>query len=426
MIENYTTWLGIGTGALLVLASLVWSKRVNKSKEALKPSENINPGINAAINNTSKQEQIRQIALIEKDEFIRFYQPVIDCVQRYELIVSGGEVASIYFDTVYKALRKRRSAIFEYGSSENDNKKRALWSFALFSALSIRHIVCRLSEYDFENEGAGINPVLIGEGVLARCNSSRNSQPKCYAADLTNVHLIDKVLAAGVIERLNQAGIYTFIVNSVTGLYQERMNPFYSIIEEVESHVGNIRIDEATVFKQNLQRVLETIQRNTFSKNQIDSLIFEGPSYLLIDRNFLWELFRMYAVSISAPLGKKEFEAQLTSVLNLSEKKGKLTKYTVSIENTKVDNCKDKVGVTLFNMIALPYRKVPYYQHSDRRQIQKQALERDVVISDEDRGLAEESDVASLKSKTVPRTDAGFRNDATASVGVKDLFSDQQ
>ena len=134
----------------------------------------------------------------------------------------------------------------------------------------------------------------------------------------------------------------------------------------------------------------------------------------------------MYAVSISAPLGKKEFEAQLTSVLNLSEKKGKLTKYTVSIENTKVDNCKDKVGVTLFNMIALPYRKVPYYQHSDRRQIQKQALERDVVISNEDRGLAEESDVASLKNKTVPRTDAGFRNDAIASVGVKDLFSDQQ
>jgi hypothetical protein len=423
MIENDYTWLGIGTGALFVLAALVWAKRVNKTGEA---SPDSRASVDAPLTKMSMQEQIRQIALIEKDEFTSFYQPVIDCVLEYEQILSGKEIDSRYFETLYKALRKRRSAIFEYGSSEKDNQKRALWSFALFATLSLRHIVQRLSEYNFQLENRKLNPLLANTIVLARCHATKTNRLQGYAANLSNIHLIDKVLGASVIERFNHAGIYSFVVNSVTGFYLERVNPFYSIIEEVESHVGEFEIDEKSVFQQNLRNVLGMIERNTFSVNQIDSLVFEGISYLLVDRNFLWELFRMYAVSVSQPLGKKEFETQLKSVLNLGEEKDKAVTYTVSVEDTKLDNSIEKIGIKLSNVIALPYKSVPYYQHSDRRRIEKQVLKRDVVMSDDDRGLAKENDVASPNKKISPRSNARFKNDRTGTVGVKDLFSGQQ
>jgi len=318
MIDISYTWLGIGIGTLLVLAALVWGKWVSKSnlvfEEVVDPKKNITE----PAQEISIQVQIRQIALIEKDEFKSFYQPVIDRVQEYEKILSGEKIGSRYFETVYKALRKRRSAIFEFGSSENDKKKGAIWSFALFTTLSLRFIVQRLAEFNFTLDDRQLNPVLVDSRVLARCNVTQRAESKQYAAGLSNIHLIDKVLSTSVIERFNQAGIYSFIVNSVTGIYQERVNPFHSIIEQVESYMGGEEIDEASVFQQNLKRVLSLVERNTFSVNQVDSFIFEGASYLLIDRNFLWELFRMYAVSVSQPMGKKEFEVQLKSVLNLT------------------------------------------------------------------------------------------------------------
>ena len=425
MIETDYTWLGIGAGTLFVLVALVWAKRDNKIRGVLETSADSKIA-DAPMTQTSIQEQIRQIALIEKDEFTNFYQPVIDSVQKYEQILSAKEINSRYFETLYKALRKRRSAIFEYGSSEKDNQKRALWSFALFASISLRHIVQRLSEYNFQLENRKLNPLLANTTVLARCHSTKTNELQGYSANLSNIHLIDKVLDVSVIERFNHAGIYSFVVNSVTGFYQERVNPFYSIIEEVESHVGDIEIDEKSVFQQNLRNVLGMIERNTFSLNHIDSLVFEGISYLLIDRNFLWELFRMYAVSISQPLGKKEFETQLKSALNLGEEKDKTVTYTVSVENIKLDNSVEKIGIKLSNVIALPYRSVPYYQHSDRRRIDKQVLKRDVVSSDDDRGLAEENDVASPNTKISPRSNARITNTPTDTVGVKDIFSGQQ
>ena len=426
MIEINYTWLGIGTGTLIVLAVIVWAKRVNNTDSLLEASLDSKMSADVAMTQTSIQEQIRQIALIEKDEFTSFYQPVIDCVQEYEQILSGKEIDSRYFETLYKALRKRRSAIFEYGTSEKDSQKRPLWSFALFATLSLRHIVRRLSEYNFQFENRKLNPILSDTRLLARSHATKTNELQSYASSLSNIHLIDKVLDASVIERFNHAGIYSFVVNSVTGFYQERVNPFYSIIEEVESHVGEFEIDEKSVFQQNLRNVLGMIERNTFSVNQIDSLVFEGISYLLIDRNFLWELFRMYAVSVSQPLGKKEFETQLKSVLHIGEEKDKTVTYTVSVEDTKLDNSIEKIGIELSNVIALPYKSVPYYQHSDRRRIEKKVLKRDVVMSDDDRGLAEENDVASPSKKISPRSKARVTNDPADTVGVKDLFSGQQ
>ena len=98
----------------------------------------------------------------------------------------------------------------------------------------------------------------------------------------------------------------------------------------------------------------------------------------------------------------------------------------MSVENIKLDNSVEKIGIKLSNVIALPYRSVPYYQHSDRRRIDKQVLKRDVVSSDDDRGLAEENDVASPNTKISPRSNARITNTPTDTVGVKDIFSGQQ
>ena len=86
MIEINYTWLGIGTGTVIVLAVLVWAKRANKTDSLLEVSLDSKISSDVPMTQTSIQEQIRQIALIEKDEFTSFYQPVIDCVQELSLI----------------------------------------------------------------------------------------------------------------------------------------------------------------------------------------------------------------------------------------------------------------------------------------------------------------------------------------------------
>lgn len=415
------TWIGIGTGLILVFAAFVCSKR-SKSIDHKDASSSEKDSIQKSfVSSTSAQENIRQIALVEKDEFEKFYCPVIENIRRYEQLITGEILSQSYFDTVYKALRKRRSAIFEFGSSEQDQDKRALWTFALFAAISIRFIAYRLSEYEFTLHQQNLDPKLLQFSSLSQCNVQKTNVNSTYKSDLTNIHLIDKILANNVIGHLNKFGVYSFVVNSVTGFYQERINPFYTIIEDVESHVTGNRLDEHSLFMRNLRLALTLIQQGSFSKNQSNSLVFEGISYLLVDRNFFWEIFRGYAVYSASPFSKKEFELQLTKALNLKHVWQTNSIYIVSVEMDEVDKSQEKQRLKLSNMIALPYKAVPFYQHSDRKRIEKQTLQREIVVHDTVRGLAEHDVIAS--DKTDHRNDKSSTDRQPKSVGVNDLFS---
>lgn len=425
MINHNYTWFGIGAGFFLVLIALVCKKKATTSDEHTHLEDDTDSGEKASERKTSIQERIRQIALIEKDEFDSFYQPVIECVQKYEQLLTGKTLKQDYFETVYKALRKRRSAIFEYGSSEQDQQKRALWTFALFAAISVRYIANRLSAFDCTLGGSRLNPILLTRDELAKCDIGLKIVSPEYPASLLNIHLIDKVLTLNVIQHLSGAGIYPFLVNSITDFYHERINPFYTIIEQVENHVQNNFSDEDTIFRQSLRVVLELIERNAFSKNQASSLVFEGMSYLLIDRNFLWELFRTYGVFFSQPFAKKEFESQLIKALGLVDVLSKNNIYIVSVESNELDKSQEKKRLMLTNMIALPYKSVSYYRYSERRRIEKQTLKRDVVIDEMCRGLAEH-DVVKSVNKIDQRSELASSESSPNQIGVNDLFSDRQ
>jgi len=130
------TWIGIAVGSLIVLGVIVLA-RFNRHSVSEKEIEvGISVPKEELKSERSIKENIRQIALIEKDEFVQFYEPVIERIQQYEHAMGSDSIPERYFETVYKALRKRRSAIFDYGSSEKDQSNKAIWTFALFSAIS--------------------------------------------------------------------------------------------------------------------------------------------------------------------------------------------------------------------------------------------------------------------------------------------------
>jgi len=87
----------------------------------------------------------------------------------------------------------------------------------------------------------------------------RKNTPSEYAypQEITNIHLIDKVLGSSVIDQLAKAGIYPFVVNAVSGFYHERINPFYSIIEQVESFVSGAVLNQDEIFATSFEDVRE-------------------------------------------------------------------------------------------------------------------------------------------------------------------------
>ena len=259
----------------------------------------------------------------------QFYRPLIEVVTLYLSIINRKNINQEYFELVFKALRKRRSAIFEYGSSERDQNNKALWTHALFCAISIRYVVKQYQCCQFRFQGNAINPYLVPFKALASSEVVMNDSSSLFQPSTIQVHLIDKLLAADVIDRFEKTGMYPFIINAVSGFYHERVNPFYSIIDQVEAHMAGIKLDDKQQFETNMKVVLKLIEQNTFSKNSKHSFIFEGLSHLLVDRNFLWELYRGYCVSESKPLGKKDFEQQLVDNFGLG--KSLETKYRLHI-----------------------------------------------------------------------------------------------
>lgn len=426
MIENNLTWIGMSSGILLIVVVYLWSVRNNENCDLTGGETNQEISTTVQADTISKKESIRQIALIEKDEFKRFYQPICDQVQEYERMLTKQHTQADYFDTVYKALRKRRSAIFEYGSSETDQQKRALWTYALFSAISIRYIVARLNNFEYRLADQKVNPMLLTVDALASCERREQQAESTFKANVSNVHLIDKVLSPESIERLNQALIYPFLVNAVTGFYQDRITPFYTIIEQVENHMSNGSYSEECNFRESIEFVLGLIQRNIFIKNQPNSLVFEGLTYLLVDRNLLWELSRMYSVSSSDLLGKKAFEKLLIRTFGLVDFTHKNIVYTVQLEDSLLDIGQEKITVELINMLALPYKAVPDYRYTSRRRIQKKTLQRDISIGDVARGLAEGCNVMNPAQEINQVTDEAPRTTARNTVDVNDLFSERK
>jgi len=413
------TWFGVSLGIFVILAALIWNRCTRVRRDTTDEPVNTEEVELTSDRGKRPQEKIRQIGLIEKDEFERFYLPIIEAVNHYFEIVAGQHVDQDYFDIVYKALRKRRSAIFEFGSSERDQKHKALWTFALFCAVSVRYVVTVCQDHEFKKEGEVVNPYLLTLKALGDCDVRRVDSNNGFEPGTSQIHLIDKLLDANVIGQFEKAGMYPFIVNAVSGFYSERMNPFYGIIEQVEE------TSEESQFVQNLECVLRLIENNTFSINTNHSLAFEGLTYLLVDRNFLWELFRGYAISEGQPLGKKDFEERLCNALNIDKSINKDTVFTFTLEADKLDESQERLQLELRNMVALPYKAVPYYRPRDKRKIKKHILQRDIVVDDIGRDSFEEQDGDSSVDKNKSRSRAThFPEGPPDSVGLKDLFSE--
>lgn len=381
MIPSETLWLSMAGGVLcLGLATYLHKRKAIPESTLNKQTPEAPMHRPETQTHAPVEEGIRQMGLIQKDEFDAFYQPIIEQVRNYTRTLTGNDLDVDYFESAFKALRKRRSTIFEFGSSEADQGKRAAWTYGLFASLSIRHIASLLSRYHFHSRRQTIAPTLLTLEQLALLDKQPSDQTKApHRPDTLNVHLIDKVLPANMIQTLADNGIYPSLVNAVTGYYFQPLNPFYRILEDVERYVkGAKAIDEETVFMQTLSVVLDAIASNLFSKNKADSPIFEGQSYLLIDRCILWEIFRSYSVAETAPLGKAAFEVTLSKQLGIHNQLTSIINYTVHVVGS--DN--EPVTIELRNMLALPYQKIPMYTATKPKRIGRAVVTRDVLVGD--------------------------------------------
>ncbi len=430
MISSETLWYTAVAGVLcLAMATFIRLKKTPtpaksqpKGSETSQASGNSNQTANAAI------ENIRQIGLIQKDEFDAFYQPIIDQVEAYAKALTHQEIGRDYFEIVFKALRKRRSTIFEFGSSEADQSKRAAWTYGLFASLSIRHIAALLNRYTFHAGAKALAPSLLSlDQINTLEKRPANSATNAHKPNTLNLHLIDKVLPQNMIQTLDESGIYPSVVNAVTGYYFQPLNPFYQIIEDVERYVNTAEpLDETTVFKQTLDVVLDCIARNVFSKNRADSGIFEGQSYLLIDRCLLWEVFRSYSAAENDPLSKSAFEITLCQHLEISGQLTSIIHYTVSV--VAPDN--EPVIIELRNMLALPYQKIPLYSPAKPKRIGREVINRNLLVGDRELDTATQTSDSdqSPAAPDQPQSKVGNKERVTRTsneepVVVGDLFS---
>jgi len=256
---------------------------------------------------------------------------------------------------------------------------------------------------------------------------TRDQIPSTHVPNTLNIHLIDKILPANMIQTLANNGIYPALVNAVTGHYFQPLNPFYRILEDTERYVnGASAVAEHTVFQQTLDTVLDCIARNVFSKNQAESAIFEGQSYLLIDRCTLWELFRSYSVTESVVLGKTAFEITLSQQLGITSQLSSIINYTVHVVAS--DNA--PVTIELRNMIALPYQKIPLYKPTKPKRIGREVVTRDVLVGDRESEITAPTSEQETDAAASPQTPSREGNQAKVArtsndepVAVGDLFS---
>jgi len=443
MLGESTMWTGLAVGAgCLALATWTILRRPKSRSvpEIPSASENFKTLHKPAptshkTNGTAKSgahEPIRQIGLIQQDEYQAFYIPIMDKVSEYARATGKDAPDTNYYDALYKALRKRRSTIFEFGSSEADQRKRAAWTYALFGALSIRYLVSLLNQFTFRDQSdQTVEPALIPLGTLKGLDRRPiESATSHYQRNILNLHLIDKVLPPAMIRTLSGSGIYPTLVNSVTGHYFQPLNPFYQIIEQVECFLRDGgQFDEQTVFDQTFAKVIDAIEQNVYNKNSLHSTIFEGASYLLVDRSILWELFRAYSVAETAPLGKTAFEIRLCNALGIQDQLESIILYTVLVSATESANT-EPVTIELRHMLALPYQKIPLYRPTRELRIGRKVMNRNLHVGD--RAIASSEDPKHATSapqgsdQSRPKEGSKERGSRTSNeepVAVGDLFA---
>jgi len=407
-------WLILGAGVLcLGTATYLHRRKIPKKYKESTYSSKAAEQTPVPTNTLSKAvEQIRQIGLIEKDEFGAFYQPIMDQVYAYARAISGQSPEPFYFDALFKALRKRRATIFEFGSSEEDHSKRATWTYGLFAAISIRYVAALLQRYECTLKGQPVAGQLMTPSALIATQKTPHQEPKkVHQPNTLNLHLIDKVLPTKMIESMQHCGVYPSLVNAVTGHYFQPLNPFYRIIEDVERHLnGEPPMGEQTAFIQTLDVVLDSLSRNLFSKNTVHSLLFEGQSFLLIDRCMLWEIFRSYSVAEAAPLSKATFETALAKHLEIDSQLDAIIQYTVSVASA--DNA--PVTLELRNMLALPYQKIPLYSPTKPIRIGREVINRNVLVGDRERETT--ADPSSQDDTTAPAVQPPSRESSQVKV----------
>ncbi len=90
------SWVGVLIGIVIVAGVFIWNRISVTNKHQAQPLSLDASDSETGVHRTPVQESIRQIALIEKDEFQTFYSPVIQKVEDYERVL-GEELDRHYF-----------------------------------------------------------------------------------------------------------------------------------------------------------------------------------------------------------------------------------------------------------------------------------------------------------------------------------------
>jgi hypothetical protein len=380
--------MAMGAGASVLLGIYLF-KRYGKKKTTDLSLLKSDPVFDKGKLNTPKrsiQESIRQIGLIERSEFDSFYEPIISRVEFYEQAIGAKQVGEEYFKVIFKALRKRRAVIFEFGQAEQDKSNGAFWTYSLFLALSVRYVARVLDDYDATLHGHKVNANVLSDNLdmaAARFQLKNSSDSRPSKLDPTRVHLIPGFTNIGMISKLSDAGIYPFILGSVSGSYSDRFNPFYQVIEDVEAFVRNEpKQDDTENFRKTIDICLSLIASNMFTKNEITSLVFDGISYLCLDTSFFWELYRGHVVYQEKCLSRPEFLERLHGEYNLRLDREKQYYYSINFAGLDAFGEDQTFTVELVNMIALPYSEFPAYGVPEyKRRITRHVLERTMTIA---------------------------------------------
>lgn len=334
------------------------------------PNQEVLPTTGAEEEVNTSWEQARQIGLIPADEFNLFYKPLINKIALYDNLLGGIDTEKNYLETIYAGLRKRRSAVFNPSSSEDNQRATPLWTYALFSCLSIRHLIHNLSQFEFTTSAnISVSPCLctleeLNElDVKPKSASGRHLSNSRYPVGVLNQSIIERVIPSPMIMTMNRYGIYAFLADGVTGLFHSSCNPFFRIILEVENHArgetGLIALDK--LFKETISVVMKMVASDSITKNAVPSLVFETEQGLLLNRHLFWELFQVYAVIEKPLFDKKEFEDMLARLFDLPELRLMQSKYSVELPANHPQAVTAKKSVMLMDSILIPYDRIPEY-----------------------------------------------------------------
>ena len=419
MLTN-TQLIGIILVAGIAFLFFIWRRPHTKPDNGAQQNLFVEDITTADSPKSMPDTSIKRFAKVDGDDYQMYYQPILATAAKYLKLVGHENDLSQVHTVCTKALRKRWSVIFHAQNEKNHAEEATFWTYSIFCCVIVRFLVRELNQYQFEYQKTILSPYLYPLDDLSKAENTlraRTNKPT-YPANTINIHIIDKVLPPHIIDLLSQKQSYPYLVNAVTGFYQNKHHPYYTIIEQVEAHVLNIKHNNW--FESALSRVLKLIENNTLTKNTIQARVFESLYSLLIDRHLLWEMFKVYQVSDQPALSKAEFERTLKDTLSL---KGDADQYNYEIKIASSQE--ETISFTTTNMIALPYSKIEYKY--GRRIIAKKIInERDIIpmhefIDELEYSLSDSAGVEPIKDDlTLPE------ESSSVGVSVEDLFKKEK